>query len=185
MRQTFIMTHLKQSIGGLICVLLLTMQMVLPGNAAAASGSFEFSSAKYSVNEGAGKVAMTLKRSNASSGAATVQLRTSGGTADWRNDYDSFGWQTVSFATGESEKTFNLSITDDSSQEENETFNFILRKPTNGTTIGSISTAEVTIVDNDGSNASSSTSPSTSPSVDTSSPGNFELAAARKPLFGQ
>jgi hypothetical protein len=170
MRKTFIMTHLKHSIGGLICVLLLCMQMVLPENVAAASGSFEFGSAKYSVNEGAGKVTMTLKRSNASSGAASVQLRTSGGTADWRNDYDSFGWQTISFANGESEKTINLSITDDTKEESNETFNFILRRPSNGTTLGAISSAEVTIVDNDGANASSS--------VDTSSPGNFEFGAA-------
>jgi len=174
MRKTFIMTHLKHSIGGLICVLLLCMQMVLPGNVAAASGSFEFGSAKYSVNEGAGKVVMTLKRSNASSGAATIQLRTSGGTADWRSDYDSFGWQTISFATGESEKTFNISIADDSSQEANETFNFILRRPTNGTSIGSVSTAEVTIVDNDGANASSTPAPIVEPT----SPGTFELASS-------
>lgn len=174
MRQKSIMTHLRYSIGGLFCVMLLAIQMVLPGNVAAASGSFEFGSAKYSVNEGGGKVAMTLKRSNASSGAATVQLRTSGGTADWRNDYDSFGWQTISFATGESEKTFNISIADDSSEEADETFNFLLGKPSNGTTLGSIASAEVTIIDNDGSNASTSTPPVVVAPI----PGNFEFSAA-------
>ncbi len=160
MRQTFIMTHLKHSIGGLICVLLLTMQMVFPGNVAAASGSFELGSANYSVNEGAGKVDVLLKRTGSTSGAATVQVRTLGDTADWKTDYNSMSWTTVSFADGQAQKVLSIGITDDTAKESSEVFNVLLRKPTDGTTLGSVTTSAVTIVDND------------------SQPGSFQFAAS-------
>ena len=47
-------------------------------------------------------------------------------------------------------KTFTVSITNDTAIESDETINLALSNPTNGAVIGSLSTAILTILDNDG-----------------------------------
>ena len=120
-------------------------------------GSFQIGASTYSVNEGAGKVDVLIKRTGGSAGAASIEVRTLGVTADWATDYDSFSWTVVNFADGQSQKTISISITDDKAVEDNETFTVNLRNPTGGTTLGAVNVSTVTIVDND--TASSDTSP--------------------------
>ena len=112
-------------------------------------GSFAFGAGTYSVNEGAGKVNITINRVGGSDGAVTVDWRTQGQTATYGADYGDFTWTTLTFAGGETSKTLPVSIVDDTQIEGNETFQVLLGNPTGGATLGSITTSTVTIVDND------------------------------------
>ena len=128
-------------------------------------GTFVLSSASYSAGEGSGAVDVTINRIGGSNGAASVQVRTLGVTADYATDYDSFSWTTFDFSDGEDSKTISISIVDDSAVEEDETFRVLLGNPTGGTTLGTVNESTVTIVDNDAD------------TVANSQPGSFELSA--------
>ncbi|WP_301337667.1 ELWxxDGT repeat protein, partial [Microcystis aeruginosa] len=58
---------------------------------------------------------------------------------------------TVSFAPGETSKVITVNVQGDTTVEPNENFTVTLSNPTNGATLGTPSTATVTIVDDDGS----------------------------------
>jgi Calx-beta domain len=122
-----------------------------------------FSSVSYMVGEGDGHVTITVTRTGDTSGPGTVDYRTldtdtfTVGCADTVNNlgsaYSRCDFATVvgtlSWAAGDgSSKSFDVPIIDDSYHEGNETFNVILSNPTGGT-LGSTSTATITIVDND------------------------------------
>jgi uncharacterized protein (TIGR03118 family) len=127
------------------------------------AGTFQLSNSTYSVAEGAGKLTVTVNRSGDSNVPVSVDYATSdtngltpcatvgGGAAGARCDYESaFG--TLKFAAGEVSKTFDVFITDDTYVEGPETFTITLSNPV-GTnfTLGTPSTATVTITDNDSS----------------------------------
>ena len=112
-------------------------------------GTIQFSSATYSVNENGGSATITVTRTGGSSGAVGVSYATSNGTATAGSDYTSTSG-TLSWANGDtSSKTFSIPILDDSAYEGNETVNLTLSSPTGEATLGSPSTAVLTIVDND------------------------------------
>ena len=79
---------------------------------------------------------------------ATIDYATSDGTATERTDYTT-ARGTLHFAPGETEKSFDVLITDDIFQEQDETFNVTLSNPTGTLVLGSPATAGVTIKDND------------------------------------
>jgi subtilisin-like proprotein convertase family protein len=112
------------------------------------AGTVQFSSATYSVNENGGTATITVTRTGGTS-AFSVNYATSNGTATAGLDYTAASG-TLNFADGETSKTFNVSIIDDTLAEPNETVNLALSGPTNGATIGTPGTAVLTIVDNDG-----------------------------------
>jgi hypothetical protein len=129
------------------------------------SSAVQFSAANYSVGEGDGYVHITVTRSGDTSGAAAVDYHTmdtdtftfscrdvvnNQGSAYARCDFATVVG-TFSFAAGETVKNFDVSIIDDSYHEVNETFSVVLSNPT-GATLGTPSTATVTIVDNDAVN---------------------------------
>jgi hypothetical protein len=113
-------------------------------------------------NSASGFVTVSVVRSGDTSGAATVDYRTTDtdtftvGCADTVNNlgsaYGRCDFATVvgtfRFAASETMKSFDVPIIDDSYHEGNETFNVVLSNPT-GATLGSPSTATVTIIDND------------------------------------
>jgi len=112
------------------------------------AGILQFSSSTYSVNENGGSVTLTVTRSGGSLGAASVQYATSDGTAIAGSDY-TLKSGTLSWSDGESSsKTITVSITDDSAQEENEIFTVTLSNAS-GASLGSPSSATVTISAND------------------------------------
>jgi hypothetical protein len=107
----------------------------------------QFSAASYSVNEGTGSVTITVTRTGSNAGSATVTYSSSDGSASSASDYKAVSG-TLTFAAGESSKSFIVLITNDTVSEANETFNLSLNSVTNanfGSPIGAI----VTIVDND------------------------------------
>jgi len=118
----------------------------------------QFSSASYSVSEGSPRVDITLSRSGDTTSAASVGYATiddaglqncnvKNGIASPRCDYENtIG--TLTFAAGETSKSFSVAIIDDSYAEGNETFRVALNNPS-GATLGTPSMATVTIIDND------------------------------------
>src|SRR3984893_9233640 len=113
----------------------------------AATTTVLLSAANYNVGEGGGSVVVSVTRSGDTSGAATVDFLTSDGTATQSQDYV-VASGTLSFAAGETSKTFNVLIVDDSFIEANETLNVTLSNPV-GAVLAAPSTATITIIDND------------------------------------
>ena len=110
-------------------------------------GAIAFNSSTYSFTEGQTST-ITLNRTGGSSGAVSAQLNFANGTATAPGDFTSTPI-VVSFATGETSKSVTLPIINDLVVESNETFQLSLSNLTGGATLGSPSTATVTIVDND------------------------------------
>ena len=118
-------------------------------NFTAASSTVQFSAAGFSVGEGAGFVNITVTRSGNSSGTSSVGYATSTGTAkEGRNYVAAVG--VVSFAAGETSKTFPVLIIDNAFIDGARTVNLTLSTPS-GATLGTQSTAVLTINENDSS----------------------------------
>ncbi len=112
-------------------------------------GSLQFSLPGTSVNEGGGQAVITATRSGGSSGSVSVSYSITNGSALSGSDYTGAPG-TLTWGAGDSaNKTFTVSILDDPAVEPNETVNLALSGPTGGATLGTTSTAVLTIVDND------------------------------------
>src|SRR5207302_4902878 len=122
------------------------------------TNTIQFSASNYGVGEGEQRAAVTVTRSCDTSASASVNYATSdsagsqncnviNGSASSRCDYIS-ALGTLKFASGETSKTVSVLIINDSYLEGPETFNVSLTNPT-GASLGSPSTATVTIIDND------------------------------------
>jgi uncharacterized repeat protein (TIGR01451 family) len=111
-------------------------------------GAFQFGSATYSVGENNGSVAITITRTGGSAGTATVLFKTSNGTATAGSDYTAVS-QTVTFNDGETSKTVNVFVSNDSVDEADETVNLSLSNAGGSGQLGTPSTAVLTINDDD------------------------------------
>jgi ribosomal protein L35AE/L33A len=122
---------------------------------ASTPGTLQFSSATFNQAENGGTATITVTRSGGSAGAASVQYSNQvGGTATGGVgctagvDYG-HGTNTLNWADGDaSSKSFIVTICDDNIFEGNETVNYSLGNAT-GATLGSPSTAILTINDNE------------------------------------
>jgi uncharacterized repeat protein (TIGR01451 family) len=127
----------------------------------ASASSVQFSSASYLAGEGSGRATISLTRIGNTTTAASVAYATSdtagasncntvNGSASSRCDYTTtIG--TMHFAAGETFKTIDIPLTDDVYAEGNETFTVSLSNAT-GTTLGSPTSATITITDNETTN---------------------------------
>lgn len=117
---------------------------------AGSPGSIQLSASTYSWNENGGSVAITATRTGGSTSAVGISYATANGTATAGSDYTSASG-TLSWADGDlADKTFTVTIVDDATVEGSEAFTVSLSSPTGGATLGSPSSATVTILDNDG-----------------------------------
>ena len=82
------------------------------GGVSPTTGIVQFASAAYSVPENGGSVTVKVYRLNGPSGAVTVNFATSGGTAVAGVNYVATNG-TLSYANGETSKTFTVSVMDD------------------------------------------------------------------------
>ncbi|MGD9590011.1 MAG: Calx-beta domain-containing protein [Pyrinomonadaceae bacterium] len=115
---------------------------------AVVAGTVQFSSSSFTVNESVGTATITVTRTGAAGGAASVDYATSNGTAADGQDYTAAAG-TLNWAAGDSTaKTFTIPITDDALLETAETVNLTLSNPT-GVAIGATPAAVLTILDND------------------------------------
>jgi hypothetical protein len=116
-----------------------------PGQA----GTLQFSASTFQAAEGGGAATITVTRSAGSAGAVGVSYATAGSSATPGSDYSPVTG-TLTWAAGDSSnKTFTIPIVDDTQVEGPETFFVQLSGATGGATVGALSTATVTIADND------------------------------------
>jgi hypothetical protein len=110
----------------------------------------QFSQDNYLVKEDGGTVSLTVTRKGNSDGAVSVKYATSDDTATAGSDYKA-KTGTLSWDDGEDvEKTITINISDDSDDENNETFIVSLGETTGDAVLGSPDTAVTTIIDDDG-----------------------------------
>ena len=113
--------------------------------------TFAFSAPGYSIHEdvASGHATITVKRSGATNIAASVNYATSDGTATVAGSDYTVASGSLSFAAGETTKTFDVNVANDGVAEANETVNLTLTS--GATTVG---TSLLSIVDNDNPKAS-------------------------------
>src|SRR5207244_3724458 len=121
--------------------------------------TIQFSAATYSVSETGPRVDITATRSGNTSAAASVafgtiddaglqECKTVNGTASPRCDFI-YTLGTLTWAAGDATpKTFTVAIVDDSYAEGSEAFRISLSNA-NGASLGTLSTATVTVNDNE------------------------------------
>ena len=107
---------------------------------------------------GTGTVSITVSRAGDVSTAATVDYQTVDGTATQKKKY-TIASGTLSFAAGETSKTFTILLTNEDLVEGKQTFYVVLLNPTGGITLGDPSSIAITINDRD-------TSPPTTNPID-------------------
>jgi len=121
--------------------------------------TLQFSSSNYSSGEGGGSASVTVTRTGNTSGASSVDYRTTdtdtftlncaskNGAAFARCDFATVVG-TITFAASETSKSLTVPIINDGYAEGNETFGLLLSNPS-GANLGSQSNATVTINDNE------------------------------------
>lgn len=107
----------------------------------------QFQSATYSVTEDAGAVVIRVVRGDDAPFPVSVDFATSDLTATNGLDYAATNG-TLAFAVGEQVKSFAVPILNDSLKEPAKTFRVTLSNP-QGVSVGTASSATVTILDND------------------------------------
>ncbi len=128
---------------------------VLTINDVDVAGTVKLGAATYSVKESLAAATITVTRSGGTAGGVTVKYATADQPGDpgptkaqVSVDYEE-ATGTLTFGPGETTKTILVPITGDALVEGNETFLFQLSDPQGGATLGSPSTAVVTITDDD------------------------------------
>lgn len=128
---------------------------------ASATSLVQFATDDFVIGEGSGHIDITVTRAGDVSGSATVNYATFDQSqpthASQKSDYE-IALGKVTFAPGETSKTFRVLIVNDTFVEGDETIDLILSNPTGaGVGLGSPNTATVRIIDND------SVAPTTNP----------------------
>ncbi len=117
---------------------------VLTINASDNPGTVNFSSPDYAVDEAAGTVTITVRRTGGSTGPASVDFATADGTAIAGDDYTAAGG-TLTWADGDAaDKTFTVPVLDDDASEPDETIQLLLSNAI-GASLGGTGSAVLTI----------------------------------------
>jgi plastocyanin len=112
-------------------------------------GTLRFSLTSYTVSEGAGTATITVNRVNGDDGAASVQWAATAGTATAGSDFTAASG-TLNWANSDdANKTFQITIVNDTADESNETINLTLSNATGAALDNTRRTATLTITDND------------------------------------
>jgi hypothetical protein len=117
------------------------------GSSQSTSSTLSFGSSAYSMAEAIGSVTIVVERKGGTSGAASVKYETKGVTAQANADFTHATGE-LTFAAGETEKSFTVALTDDVQTEGNEKVSIILSTPT-GAAIAGPSTVTLIIVDDE------------------------------------
>ncbi len=113
------------------------------------AGVIRFSAATYAVSEAAGVATITVQRTLGTASGVTVDYATvAGGTAAAGVDYSPTSG-TLTFNANDTSKTFTVPILNDRLYEPTKTVSLELSNSTGGATVGTLSTAVLTINDDD------------------------------------
>jgi hypothetical protein len=112
------------------------------------AGFLDFGKRFSAVDEAAGSIALTVIRTEGTSGVVTVDYKTTDGAA--KNGADYVGKSgTLTFADGETQKTIVIPILDDNLPEGAEDFTVTLSNPGGGASLSNFSFIRVIIDDNE------------------------------------
>jgi hypothetical protein len=117
-----------------------------PKQAQASASTLQFSAAGYSVPEGGGSVLVTVTRTGPSDSVVTVEYHVANKTASQTSDF-TYAAGKLTFASGETSKSFSVLITDDSYVESTESAEVSLGAVTGDASLGNPSTASLVIAD--------------------------------------
>lgn len=113
------------------------------------AGSLQLSADSYVALEAEGTVTITVTRTGGTSGAVSIDYTLVEGSATGGDDFTAASG-TISWADGDgAAKTVVVAIVDDGDGETEEDFEVQLSNPTGGATLGSPSSATVTVFDDD------------------------------------
>src|SRR5439155_762752 len=112
------------------------------------TSTIQFDSATYEVTEGKTNKTITVTRTGAHDTSASFHYASSAGSATNGSDYDDVSGD-LTFDPGQTTKTFDVPIHEDNIFEGDETVNLTRSNVTGGATLGSPSSATLTIHDND------------------------------------
>ena len=121
----------------------------LTGDSDTGPGTVVFDSPTMEVFENAASVMLTVNRIWGKQGDMAVNYQTIAGAAAGGSDYDEQSGLLV-FHDGETSKTMNVPILDDSAIEDIKSFQVVLSNPSGGMAIGTQSNCVVKILDDDG-----------------------------------
>ncbi|MDT7541848.1 MAG: hypothetical protein QOE33_1752 [Acidobacteriota bacterium] len=120
---------------------------------ASVTGQLQFSASNYDDNEGntgTHTASISIARAGGgSSGPVSVHYATSAGTATSSTDYDDTSGDLNWIDGDASPKSFNVTVHGDTTFEPDETVNLTLSAPTGGASLGTPSTATLTIKNDD------------------------------------
>jgi hypothetical protein len=115
----------------------------------APTGNLQLQSSTLRVAESAWRANVLVTRNDGTRGAVGVTLTTSAGSASANADFTTTS-TTVTFADGDAAtKTVAIPVLDDGSDEPDESFTVALSAATGGATLGTVTSATITIVDDD------------------------------------
>jgi hypothetical protein len=110
------------------------------------ASALQFTLTNPTVQEDVTSVTLTVQRTGDTSGPVTVDYATADGTASERGDYTT-AVGTLRFAAGETSKTIDVLVNEDSKVEGSETFTVNLSNPTGGATLScltAVATVQIT-----------------------------------------
>ncbi|NOS72912.1 MAG: hypothetical protein HOP33_23685 [Verrucomicrobia bacterium] len=110
-------------------------------------GIINFKATAFSTNESNNAI-ITITRTNGVASGVSVTFSAEGGSASSPSDYAA-GSQTVTFAANQTSTNVVVTIINDTLDETNETVNLFLGNVQGGGTLGVVSNAVLTILDND------------------------------------
>jgi hypothetical protein len=111
-------------------------------------GSLAFKTLNFTVGESGPTATITVNRTGNTAYAVGVSYATSNNTATAGLDYVATSG-TLSFAPGQTSRTFTIPIINDTAQDGNQSVNLTLSNPTGGAVLGQGKRAILTITDND------------------------------------
>ena len=111
-------------------------------------GSLAFKTLNFTVAESGPTATITVTRTGNTAYAVGVSYATSNNTATAGLDYVATSG-TLSFAPGQTSRTFSIPIINDTAQDGNQSVNLTLSNPTGGAVLGQGKRAILTITDND------------------------------------
>ncbi|WP_276356643.1 FG-GAP-like repeat-containing protein [Cohnella caldifontis] len=111
-------------------------------------GQFALKSSVFNAGENGGNASITVIRSGGSYGTASVKYATSDGTAAAGSDYTAVSG-TLVFQDGETSKSFSVPIIDDKAYKGNRTVKIQISEPSSGAALGTPTTAELMIADDE------------------------------------
>ncbi len=126
------------------------LALLSPLAASGQAGTLQFTESLFAAGEASATARIEFRRSGGTVGAVSVTFSTSAGSATPGADYVETS-TTVEWANDDgADKVVDLGLLDDGVPEGVETVRLDLSNPTGGATLGSLSTAELMILDDDG-----------------------------------